>query len=40
MVWFVVLLIIIALYFLLGIRIINQYEKAVVFTIGKFTGVK
>jgi regulator of protease activity HflC (stomatin/prohibitin superfamily) len=35
-----VILICVILYFLMGIRIIDQYEKAVIFTLGKFTGVR
>ena len=30
---------ILVLYVILGIKVINQYEKGVVFTLGKFTGV-
>jgi len=32
--------VILLIYFLSGIRVIDQYEKSVVFTLGKFTGVR
>jgi regulator of protease activity HflC (stomatin/prohibitin superfamily) len=35
-----IILIIVALYLLLGIRVINQYEQGVVFTLGRFTGIR
>jgi len=33
-------LIIVVLYLLMGIRVIDQYEKAITFTLGKYTGTK
>ena len=30
----------IALYFLISVRVLNQYERGVVFTLGKFAGVR
>lgn len=36
----IVLLVIIAIFILSGIKVINQYERAVVLTLGKFTGVR
>lgn len=35
-----VLLVLIALYLLCGIRIINQYERGIILTFGKYTGTK
>ena len=40
MIEWLIYIIILVLYFLLGLRIIDQYEKSVVFTLGKFTGVR
>jgi regulator of protease activity HflC (stomatin/prohibitin superfamily) len=36
----VIILILVIVYFLLGIRIINQYERAIVFTLGRYTGTR
>lgn len=38
--WFFVLLVIIAIFVLSGIKVINQYERGVVLTLGKFTGLR
>src|SRR3989339_86621 len=38
--WEIILLIIVVLYLLMGIRVIDQYEKAITFTLGKYTGTK
>jgi len=38
--WLLWVLVILVVYVLLGIRVINQYEKSVVFTLGKFSGVR
>ncbi|MFH1173732.1 MAG: slipin family protein [archaeon] len=35
-----VVLIVVGLYLLAGIRVINQYEQAIIFTLGRFTGVR
>lgn len=36
----IILIVFFAIYVLSGIKVINQYEKGVVFTLGKFTGVR
>ena len=39
--WFVIVVIIlIALFILSGLKVINQYERGVVLTLGKFTGIR
>lgn len=39
--WFVIVVIIlIALFVLSGLKVINQYERGVVLTLGKFTGIR
>lgn len=38
--WLIFGLIIAFIFFLMMIRIINQYEKGLVFTLGKFTGIR
>lgn len=36
----VIIVIVVALFILSGLKVVNQYERAVVLTLGKFTGVK
>jgi len=36
----VIIVIIVVLFILSGLKVVNQYERAVVLTLGKFTGVK
>lgn len=38
--WEIVLGIIVLIYLLMGIRVLDQYEKAITFTLGKYTGTK
>jgi regulator of protease activity HflC (stomatin/prohibitin superfamily) len=40
MIGWIIVLIFVILYFFLGLRVMDQYEKGVVFTLGKFTGVR
>ena len=39
-VWYVVIIAIILLFLYSGIRVMREYERAVMFTLGRFTGVK
>ena len=36
----IVILVIVAIYVLSGIKVVNQYQRGVVLTLGKFTGVR
>ena len=36
----IVILVIAAIYVLSGIKVVNQYQRGVVLTLGKFTGVR
>ena len=36
----IVILVIVAIYVLSGIKVVNQYQRSVVLTLGKFTGVR
>lgn len=38
--WFFVLLVVVIIFILSGIKVINQYERGVVLTLGKFTGLR
>jgi regulator of protease activity HflC (stomatin/prohibitin superfamily) len=40
MIEWIIILIIFVLYLLMSIKVIDQYEKSVVFTLGKFTGIR
>ena len=40
MIEWIIILIIFVLYVFMGIKVIDQYEKAVVFTLGRFTGIR
>ena len=39
-VWYVVIVAIILLFLYSGIRVLREYERAVMFTLGRFTGVR
>jgi len=38
--WLIVLITLFIIYILSGIKVINQYQKALVFTLGKFTSIR
>src|SRR3989344_108445 len=38
--WLIILTVFFVIYILSGIRIINQFEKAIIFTLGKFTSIR
>ena len=40
MIEWIIIAILAVLYFLAGLKIIDQYEKSVVFTLGRYTGIK
>lgn len=40
MIGWIVFLIILVVYFFAGLRVMDQYEKGVVFTLGRFTGIR
>ena len=40
MIWFYVVIVLAVIILFSGLRIIDQYEKALVFTLGKFTGIR
>ncbi len=40
MVWLWIVIAVLVVYFLCGIKIINQYQRGVILTLGKFTGVR
>lgn len=37
--WTIVLIVIVAIYILAGIRVVKQYQRKIIFTLGKYTGV-
>jgi regulator of protease activity HflC (stomatin/prohibitin superfamily) len=39
-VWYVVIAVLVILFFYTAIKVMREYERAVVFTLGRFTGVK
>jgi len=39
-IWYVVIAVLVILFFYTAIKVLREYERAVVFTLGRFTGVK
>lgn len=40
MIWTIVIIVVLLIMLFTGIKVIDQYEKAIVFTLGKFTGIR
>jgi regulator of protease activity HflC (stomatin/prohibitin superfamily) len=40
MIWTIVIIVVLIVMFFSGIKVIDQYEKAIVFTLGEFTGIR
>lgn len=38
--WLILLITVLVIYFFAGIRVVNKHEKAAVFTLGRFAGVR